>query len=136
MKLVFAEERIQFLENEIQEISSWLDKRTGIPQNRLKEFISKISSNLSEISSLQFRVEKTKAEKAFDDKLSIREAELFRDELLLRAKINQNIAVSVTKNKEPEVDVDSYYFQSEEIRKLASDITQKICLLKYTEDLV
>jgi len=136
MKLVFAEERIQFLENEIKEISSWLDKRTGIPQNRLKELISKISSNLSEISSLQFKVEKTKVEKAFDEGRSIRQAELFRDELLLRAKINQNIAAAVVKNEDSEVDIDSYYFQSEEIRKLSSDIAQKICLLKYTEDLV
>lgn len=136
MKLVLAEDRIKFLEEEITHTSSWLAKRNGISQDKLKEFVSLMSENIKELFSLKGKVEKTKIEKFFDENRTIKQAELFRDELDLRAKINQNIASFALLDGGSKVDVDNYYFQSKEMRKLSSEISQKLNLLKYTEDLV
>ncbi len=119
-----AQDRVLFLEKEIDILLNLIKLPNSIDCSL--ELQKNLSSILSELFKLKCVIDKTKSIVKFDEKTSIKEAELFLEQLEVRSSVMKTLSISDTK----------LYSQSLDVRKLIEEISGKLKLTSFTQDLV
>ena len=124
MKLCTAQDRVLFLEKEIDILLNLIKLPNS--NDYSLELQKNLSSILSELFRLKCAIDKTKSIVKFDEKTSMKEAELFLEQLEVRSVVMKTLSISDTK----------LYNQSLDVRKLIEEISGRLKLTSFTQDLV
>ncbi len=141
MKLSTAESRAKFLEEEVGRLSSWYTGTVGLSADLSLALKSNLDSKLKELSLLKFLIEEAKLGAVFDSSRNLRQAELFRDELIKRAVINSDLAMSLARSSralesvDVVKDIELNVIQASSMFELVSSLEEKIQMVKYTVDI-
>jgi len=141
MKILFAEKRILHLESSISAIREWLKASAGTSEKLFNSLIVELNSHLKEYNILRAGVEKAKTVTVFDDFMSIKQAELYVEELLLRAEVSKEIGnvfvgrIDSGVISSESVALENYFSNFRRMTDTAKDVSQKIELIKFTADL-
>lgn len=126
MRIAAAEDRVVSINEELQFIMEWMSRCRAASSTIISKYIETVSNLLNERTSLIKYCDKAKDSTRFNQTFSLREAEIFVEELDLRA-IATSMILGEAESK--------YFDEARDIRKLSNDIKDKISIIKHSVDI-